>query len=251
MNQIRQSQHPTVTLNSKDDLTEGRYIGKIIPLNTFDNNSTFEYLPLFRGLSLIQTYFDETPEEDDYLENSLVCLRQIGNVHTDMYGFTGYTDDRGELCLPTKALSIEFVSNAVQDWITFSLRNEVSQLYPAGRYIHYKFIDDKIITDRRNTLLSIAYRTYKQDEQGLPLITEKEANACAYWWKWVKTRRDLYKGNQLAGNLLQLATQEKNKAINQARIPEHYSQNFMDQMLNIVYSQDRKVYARGYKPVKI
>ena len=100
-------------------------------------------------------------------------------------------------------------------------------------------------------MLSVAYRTFKNDDEGLPLITEKEANACAYWWQWVNTRRKMYQGNQLAGSVLGMAQRDKNKAINQARIPERFSQNFVDQFADIIYSQDRKVYNKMYKPVKI
>lgn len=238
--------------NSKEaDLSQGRFTDKQYELTTFDNNSVYNYVPIFRGLSLIQSLFDETPNEDDYLENALNCLRQIGNNHTNLYGYSNYTDDKGELCLPVTALSIEYVTDGQEDWTTWSIRGQTSQLYAPGSFISYKFLGDKVVTDYPNEKISVAYRSYKQDEEGLPLITEREAEACAYWWVWVDTRRKLRKGNGIAGNYLQLATADKNKAVNQARIPERYSQNFMDQLLSIVYSRDRKTYKNGYKPVKI
>lgn len=248
---IRYRQNENINTNNKE-LTpdKGRFINKQFEITTFDNNSSFEYLPIYRGISLIQTYYGELPDEDDYLENALVCIRQIGNVYTSLYGYTNYTDKNGELCLPIRAMQIEYVSDGNEDWQTFSFRNETSQLHAPGRFVSYKFLGDKIVTDFPEKLVSVAYRTYKQDEDGLPLITEREAEACAHWWKWVDTRRKLYKGNQLAGNILQLVQRDKNKAIQQARIPEAYSQNFMDKMLDVVYSQDRKMYGRSYKAVK-
>lgn len=240
------------TLNYKEqDLSKGRFIDKQYELTTFDNNSTFNYVSIFRGIAMIQTMFGETPNEDDYLDNALECLRQIGNLHTSMYGYVGRTDENGKLCLPITAQSIEYVTDGTEDWTTWSVKSEISQLHPPGRAIKYKFLGNEVITDLLNQLISVAYRTYKSDEEGLPLITEKEANACAYWWKWVDTRRKMYQGNQLAASILQYAERDKNKAINQARIPERFSQNFMNQFADIVYSRDRKVYNRFYKPVKI
>lgn len=237
--------------DERRDLSKGRLIDKQFEITTFDNNSTFQYESIFRGLSLIQSFFDDTPNEDDYLENSLNCLRHIGNVHTVLYGYNGVTDENGELCLPVSAMSIEYVGDGEPDWSSISIRNQLSQLYAQGFYVSYKFLGDKIVTDFPNKRLTVAYRTYRQDEQGLPLVTEKEAEACAYWWKWVDSRRQMYKGNQLAGNVFQFATRDKNKSLLQARIPERYSQNFMDQMLNIVYSRDRKVHNLSFKPVRL
>jgi hypothetical protein len=241
-----------ITTNYKDDdLTKGRFIDKQFELTSFDNNSTYDYTSIYRGIAMIQTFFGDTPNEDDYLENALECLRQIGNLHTSMYGYTSKTDENGELCLPVTAMSIEYVTDGSEDWNTWSIRSEISQLHPPGRVVKYKFLGDKIVTDLEKRTLSIGYRSYKNDGEGLPLITEKEANACAYWWKWVDTRRKMYQGNQLAASVLPMAQRDKNKAINQARIPERYSQNFMDQYANILYSRDRKVYNKMYKPVKI
>jgi hypothetical protein len=94
----------------------------------------------------------------------------------------------------------------------------------------------------------ITYRTFAQDSEGLPLISEAEAEACAYWWKWVKVRRELYQGNQLAAQVLQLATQDKNKAVNQARVNNgKFSQNFLNQYINVLTSNDRFKYNRDKK----
>ena len=238
--------------NSKDlNLDKGRFTGKQNQKTSFDNNSNYDYVSIFMGLSKINQFFGDSPNEDDYLDHALNCLRQIGNFHTDLYGFTGITDSNGELCLPTAAFSIEYVTDGDADWQTWSFKNQISQLHAPGNFISYKFLGDKVVTDEFEKPLSIAYRTFKQDEEGLPMVTEREAEACAYWWKWVDVRREMYKGNPIMTNVFPLATKDKNKAVNQARIPERFSQNFMDQLGNIVYSRDRKIYNRSYKAVKI
>jgi len=176
-------------------------------------------------------------------------MRHIGNVHIDLYGFTGTTDDNGELCLPVEALGIEYVTNGSADWTTISVVSEISQLHPPGNFVAYKFVGDRVITDWFNQNISVAYWNAKTDEEGYLMITEQEAEACAYWWKWVDTRRKMYRGNQLAGSILQQVTFDKNKAINQARVPERFSQNFLDQLADIYVSKDRKIYNRSFKPV--
>lgn len=218
---------------------------------SFDNNSTYNYVSILQGAYRVNSLFGDNPDEDDYLDHAIECLRQIGNLHVDLYGFTGTTDENGELCLPTKATEIEFVTTGIDDWISYSNVNQLSQFYPVGGFIAYKFLGDKIVIDIPNLSISVGYRAIKFGEDGLPLITEKEVEACAHWWKWIDTRRKTYQGNQVAASILPIVQRDKNKAVLQARIPERFSQNLMDQLGNIVHSRDRKVFNRSFKPIKL
>lgn len=234
-----------------DNLDKGRFQGDNTRLTVPDDNYDYDFVHLFHGMALIETFYGDSPDEDEYLESALIALRKIGNVHRDMYGYTGYTDGNGEICMPVKAMSIEFVTDAAEDWTSWSVFNELDQLYPTGGFVKYKFVGDRIVTDRENFLLSIAYRTYKQGEDGLPMVTEREAEACAHFWKYVDLRKKMYRGDQLAGQLFPLAKRDYGLAFNRARLPNKFSQNFMDSWLDTVYSRDRKLYNRPYKPHKL
>lgn len=220
-------------------------------LTSPDNNATYNYVSILSGLYQIHSLFDDTPDEDDYLDHAYNCMEKIGNVHIDLYSFSGTTDDRGELCLPTVARKIEYVTNGTHDWKTRSHLVETSQLHPPGSLMAYKFLGDKIRVDYPKRDILVAYWSEKVGEDGHVLITPKEASACAYWWKWVDTRRKFYRGNQLAASTLQQAVFDKNKAINQAKAPDYLSQNFMNQLGDIYNSRDRKLYNRSFKPVSV
>lgn len=208
----------------------------------FENQATFDFVSIYTGIAKINYLFGDNPDTDDYLDNALNCLRLIGNLHVGIANYSGTSDKDGKLCLPTMAFQIESVTrHVILDRTSGSMYSDPSNLYQPGPYIKYEYYGDYIIIEPE-TAVNVIYRTYYQDEDGLPLINEREAEACAYWWKWVDTRRKLYTGNTLAANIYQLVTRDKNKAINQARVPDKLSQNFLNQYMNVISSYDRKSY---------
>ncbi|MCS7317145.1 MAG: hypothetical protein NZZ41_02330 [Candidatus Dojkabacteria bacterium] len=216
-----------------------------------ENKARYDYQSIYAGMAKINYLFGDNPDQDDYLDNALNCLRLIGNVHIAMATYTGESDENGKLCLPVQAFEIEAVTtNTAPDWMGNSLHMQVSNLYPRGNYEKYEFRGDHIIV-RPKTKVTVLYRTYWHDENGLPLVTEREAEACAYWWKWVDTRRKMYQGNQLAAQIFSIVERDKNKAINQARVPDKFSQNFLNQYMNIITSYDRKYFNRDTKTINI
>lgn len=239
-------------LNQKDlNLSYGRFTNNIRNEVSFDNNSHYDYVSILSGMYIINSMFDVTPNEDDYLDQAYNCMRKLKSLHVDLYGFTGTTDENGVLCLPTGARAIEYVTNGAEDWSTWSIWSQLSKQYPPGSYITYNFVGDRIITDFKNFDLSVAYWREKLGEDGHLLVTEQEAEACAYWWIWVDAKRAAYKGNQLKASYLQQATFDKNKAFNQAKLPNQLTQNMINQLGNVYTSQDRKFYNYSYKPLRL
>lgn len=225
-----------------------------------ENNAEYELVSIFNGITKLHTIFAETPNEDDYLENALNCLRLIGNNYYVISAFNGTTDDEGKICLPTDAYAIESVTNGWMDWVSNSWRNTLSNLYTKGGYMKYEFYYNNpvgtksrylILREHPNTQVSILYRTYNHDSEYLPLITEAESEACAYYYVYIQTLRKTFQGNPNSSQLLALAETNKNKKILQARTINHMSQNFVNDVNNIIHSWDRKWYNRSHKPVKI
>lgn len=216
-----------------------------------ENNAVYDLVSIYTGLSKINSMFGDNVNEDDYLDNALNCLRLIGNVHPLLYGISAESDNEGYVCLPANALSIEAVTNGYFDWSSFSYMGNTSNFNLSGQYIAYEFLGDRIRIEHPNKKVSILYKGYSSDEEGLPLITEAEAEACAYWWVYIDTRRKIRTGNASANNYFQIALSDKNKAINQARVPNKFSQNFLNQYGNVITSFDRKSYNKDYKPIKL
>lgn len=222
-----------------------------------ENNSSFELVSIFYGISLLQSIFREAPNEDDYLDNALNCLRLIGNTYSVLTVYEGTTDDEGKLCLPTDAYKIESVTDGWNDW---NYSDQPSNLYLKGRHLKYEFYYNNpvgtksrylILRENKNQKVSVLYKTYFHDENFLPLVTKEEAEACAYYYMYIKTLRETFNGNPLASQLLALAEKNKNMKINQARVIVNMSQNFVNQMGHIIHSADRKWYNRTNKPIKI
>ena len=90
------------------------------------------------------------------------------------------------------------------------------------------------------------------DEEGLPLINDKEMKAIASFVAWREMLKNmLSKGSttKYAFALVQTVEAEWLKNCNAARIPEHLSQNDMDAILDVKYRWDRKNYGKSLKPI--
>lgn len=226
-------------------------------LTIFENNATYDFYHIYKGITDIKDEIGKSAEERDYLSTALNCLRKIGNVHPTMYGFTGTTDNDGMLYLPCEAFAIEYVADGLVDWVTWSGYNQLSQYRNPGNLISYRFLRSNdgvpyLETEHKNQEISVAFRTYRQSEDGLPMVTKSEALACAYYWNFIDIKKKFYSGDPKAANMLALARDEKNHHINQARTDmSHLSQNFLNQYADTVYSQNWKIYNRSYKPIQL
>lgn len=214
-----------------------------------ENSNKTKKLSIFAGIAAIKAFYP-SPNEDDYLDTALNCLRLIGNLHHSIYQQDFTSDKDGIIELPYCALQIESVTFPTYDRITQSINNEQSNLYGQGGYVKYVSKGDSIVV-APNLLVTIIYKSYEKDENDLPLITEAEAEALGYYWIYIDISRKVYEGNQLAFNQIALATKNKNLKILQARVQGKMNQNFMDQFANINFSSDRKSYGYSSKPIKI
>jgi len=223
----------------------------------FENNSKFELVSIYSGIAEIQRILKQEVDEDDYLDNALNCLRLIGNTYTTLTLFEGKTDENGKICLPTNAYRIESVTDGWDKWKNWGSK---SNFYLEGKYLKYEYYYNQplgtksrylILRDNPNTEISVLYKTYFHDENYLPLVTKEEAEACAYYYIYIKTLRETFNGNPNSAQLLAFAEKNKNIKINQARTVLSMSQNLMNELGHIIHTWDRKLYNRTNKPIII
>ena len=91
---------------------------------------------------------------------------------------------------------------------------------------------------------------FVDDEDGLPLINEKEQLAIATYVAYVSTFKEAIRKKDSA--LMQIAGVIKTEWLNKcnaARIPEYISQNDMDKILDARARWDRKAYGKSFKPM--
>ena len=141
-------------------------------------------------------------------------------------------------------------------------RFDKSNLYSYGLFTNYSFLGDRIKLDYQyfNSLLNesdknkfvekrvlnVIYRGYMADEEGLPLVTEKEAEAIAYYINYIDKQTKFFTGDPL-GQSFQVAKSQWSERCVNARIPEHFNQNAMNSILDRLSSWNRKFYNTDYK----
>lgn len=214
---------------------------------------------------LAHTLYGVHIDSDTAEEMALVGLELIGNKHTHLYRYVCDTINC-RIQLPCNAASIESVhlplldaevySSAASGPIVENIHAEhyiegqkhfKDPRYTSGKLAHYREEGDELVFDRDYKNVTVVYHGVIVDEDGLPLITDKEMKALAAYLAY----SDLYKQGLLRrdGGLLQMSMLPKAdwlKLCTAARIPERLSQNDMNDILDIKTKWDRKRYGKSF-----
>ena len=209
-------------------------------------------------------------KDDDFEELVLVALPQIGNHHTELKTVRLNLDDNLCVDLPCDCKLIESVTYDYEDpWLSSNIHETgdigkthtenyiegkklfQNMYYQHGRLAKFQEIGRTLRFDRNYGPITLKYHAELQDEEGLPLVNDKEINAiaafCAYYSLY---KKGLQTNNQ---NILKISEKAERDWINfcsQARNPEWIDQNTANKILDAKSSLDRKVYNKSYKPIK-
>lgn len=217
----------------------------------------------------VNTLYGITVPESEFEDIALNGWERIGNKHTRLYRYVGDVKD-GKLTLPCNVDVIESVHVPIPDaqmtsntsdltfidslwtegYIDFWKYNE-DPYYTKGKYVKYDEGDGVLYFGKDYKHVMVVYHGVIADEDtGLPLLNDKELDAVAayvaytYLFKEGIRKRD--------GNVIQLAQTIKAdwlRLANAARIPEQFSQNDMDRILDVQVRWDRKQYGKSYKSI--
>lgn len=218
---------------------------------------------------LAESLYDVTLTENEFEDIALNGWELIGNKHTRLYRYIGNVI-KGELRLPCNVDVIESVhvpipdaqmtSNAsdipyidsvwTEGYIDFWKMNE-DPYYTRGKLIKYDEGDGVLYftRDYRNVMI-VYHGIIVDDETGLPLLNDKELRAVAAYVAYMSLFKEGIRKRD--GNIIQLAQTIKAdwlQLCNAARIPEHFTQNDMDRILDVKVRWDRKVYGKSMKPI--
>lgn len=142
------------------------------------------------------------------------------------------------------------VNHPIEQFIE-SRKHFNDSLYIPGKLVHYYEVNDRIYFTEVLPEVNVLYRGIYMDEDGLPLLNDKETFAIATYCAYVYFFK---KGLQTKDNAtIQLAGILKKdwlRACDQARVAEHISQNQMNDILDVMTSWDRKLYNLSYKPTR-
>ena len=223
------------------------------------------------AISLAQTLYDIEGDTDDLEEIGLVAHNFIGNKNTQLHkAILNVNCEDGSVQLPCGADVIESVTYCgLEDWNYTSNIKEHGDLsslytesyiegqkafldphYTSGKFVKYRKVGDKLYVNKGLGKVIVLYHGIILDEDGLPEINDKEAIAIAEYIAYVIKYKEAIRTNNR--NVLQMAQELKQQWLfhcSAARVPEHISQNEMDQILNAQSSWDRKTYGNSYKPI--
>lgn len=129
-------------------------------------------------------------------------------------------------------------------------KQDKNPFYGRGALLKYRQEGDRLVFDKNYGTVDILYHGIMLDDDGLPYLTDKEVQALAAYCAYVETYK---KGLALKdNNLITLSYNMKTewqKLCSAARIPDHISQNDMDDILDVRTRWDRKQYGKSYKPM--
>lgn len=211
------------------------------------------------GITISETTFENL---------ALNAWELIGNKHTRLYRYIGSTEDK-TLELPCNAELIESVHLPINDaQITSSdssyinIDNIITEryidsykgfddiYYQKGKFAKYKEVNGTLYFNQNHPKVMVIYHGIEVDEDGLPLINEKEMRAIAAYvayatlYKEGLTKRD--------GGLIQLASTVQAdwlKFCNAARVPVYLNQNELDAILDVKFRWPQKKYGNSFKPI--
>jgi len=208
-------------------------------------------------------------ESDDFEETALYAWDLINCRHTRLYRFIANTDDEGKLELPCNVDIIKSVHLPVPEAANADDWSELDRdsILIEGYIDANKHFEDPTYTrgklakyiEANNTLyfahpyknVMVVYKGILVDEDsGLPLVTEKEAQAIAAYIAYAYLYKDGIRRRD--GNMINLAQDLYNKWLrlcNRARITDEFSDNDLDKILDAKTSWNRKAYSKTYTPV--
>lgn len=223
------------------------------------------------GLSLLNTLYGITINEDEYEEIALIGWRLIGNKRTRLYRYsTTVSDCQQGVELPCNVEDIEAVTLNFEDW-NYSTNNTPngdinsadteeyiesrkmfkSPYYISGKLVNYEQVGNMLYFDKPHGQVNILYKGLILDDDGLPEITDEEATALATYCAYILKFKEGIQTNN--AGLIQLATTLKaqwNAQCDQARVAHYMTQNDWNNVLDAKTSWNRKQFGKTLKLYK-
>ena len=223
------------------------------------------------ALTLAQTLYDVEGDTDNLIDIGLVAHNFIGNKFTQLHKETlDVNCEDGSIQLPCGVDMIEAVTYCgMEDWnYTDNTKpnGDISSLYTenyiesrkafldphyiSGKFVKYRKVGDKLYVNKGLGKVQVLYHSLILDEDGLPAINDKEAIAIAEYIAYVTKYKEAIRTNNQ--NVLRMAQELKQQWLfhcDAARVPEHVSQNEMDQILDALTAASWKTHGKSFKPI--
>jgi len=244
-----------------------------------ERNAKKRHLPFLTSYAKAKQRYGLEMNKDEFIELAYDVWRSIGNTAVITHRFFTKVPDDLIIELPVNIEFIESVTSVDQQAVvtTFDSGGEKERHVPAmavrsnipdknqsettspGSTINYTLVSDNAIRitspDMLNTDIMVVYRTIDTDEDGLPILNDKEVSAIAA----ETARRDLVRrvmqgqaanANNAIVTMLQMMTSEADRLMAAAKIDESITDDALDKLLDIKFSWDKKQYGRRFSLIK-
>lgn len=222
----------------------------------------------YTALHTLSSKYGITMNEDEFEDYALYAWNSIGNRNSVVYKYDTIVSNH-LVDLPCNCDLIESVhtitedyrmtdnvlrenySNSVVESYIESRKRDTEVLYNRGRYVDFTQEGNTLRFKQDNFLVSILYKGYIADENGLPYLNYKEVDAIAAYCAFVYTQKKAFQTKD--GGLFQFAAKFESdwrRLADSARSPIYLNQNDMDNILNVSASWDRKRFGVSYKPIR-
>lgn len=208
----------------------------------------------------------------DAIDIGLVAWNKIGNKNYRLFRYRGKVCPKtGRVDLPCNCPDdgIEAVTYDFEDWqYTSNLRvngdyNSAftehyiesrkrfkDSFYMHGKYVKYDKAHEAIYVHDHIPFVNILYKGPIVDDEGLPFITEKEAEAIACYIAYTDKFKQGWKTNNKESlQAAQLLEERWKKLCSAARV-RYLNQNDMNEILDAKSSWNRHIFGKSQKPIR-
>jgi len=247
-------------------------------------NSNFEpTLNILAAYPIFKRKYGLTMQEDDFLEEAYQAFKDINSVPVQYYKLSQKPQNQDTMIIDVPCNLYRLISvtadpvhankwgeveaykgrenrvNRDNEYINVLAGNSELKTYHfddtpftgVGSYLQYEWVDSTSIRiiDKRlwEVEIHMIYEGIKVDDDGLPMITRKHANAIAAKVALSYMTRKMFTGDPVAANSMQWISQESARLVQAAAIPEQITDNELDEVLNEHTRFDRKRYNRSFK----
>lgn len=218
---------------------------------------------------LCDSLYGVIPDENNFEDLALTAWNKIGTKHTRLYKYEGSVKN-GVLELPCNIEDVDLIESVhipVPDaqvtsnstnfpWQNIWIESYIDRFpkssdpyFHPGKLIKYDKGEGELYFAHNYPRVMIVYHGILADEEeGLPLVNDKELTAIATFIAYASLYREGIKKKD--ANIIKIAQTVKEdwlRACNAARIPDHLSQNDMDAILDAKTSWNRKAYNLSFK----
>ena len=216
---------------------------------------------------LCESLYGITPNQGEFEDLALEAWNRIGVKHTRLYRYVGSVRD-GVLELPCnyeggyiESVHIPFVdaqitsSSTNYPWENIWIESYIDKrtyhddpYFQRGKLVKYDEGDNELYFAHDYPKVMVIYHGILADEEsGLPLVNDKELRAIASFIAYHYLYKDgIKKRDANTIKLAQVVKEDWLRACNAARIPEHFSQNDMNSILDAKSSWNRKSYGKSF-----